>query len=144
MTTDHSPIDRAPVDRASAAPALEIADGSAPDDPMTAPRWGRSLVLGLWVVAVVGWLVISRSRGVGPAEAADRLRDVLASGAWGPILYIVIYALRPVILFPASVLTVLGGLVFGPFYGVVYTIIGSNLSTAATYVGARFVAGRRA
>ena len=60
---------------------------------------------------------------------------------WGPVLYITVYTLRPIILFPASVLTVLGGLAFGPVAGVAYTMIGSNLSTAATYAGARFVVG---
>lgn len=104
---------------------------------------GRRLALVAWVVAVVTWLVASRSQGIGPVDAAESLRQVLVDNWWGPVLYIAVYTLRPVILFPASVLTVLGGLAFGPVAGVAYTVVGSNLSTAATYVAARFVAGRR-
>ncbi len=103
----------------------------------------RVVLLTLWVVAVVAWLVISRQRGLGPIEAADSLRGLLADNWWGPVLYIAVYTLRPIILFPASVLTVLGGLAFGPVAGIAYTVVGSNLSTAATYLAARFLTGRR-
>jgi uncharacterized membrane protein YdjX (TVP38/TMEM64 family) len=100
-------------------------------------------VVAAWVVAIVVWLAVSRSRGSGPVDAAESLRQVLADSWWGPLLYVAIYVLRPVILFPASVLTVLGGLAFGPVAGVAYTVVGSNLSTAANYQVARFLAGRR-
>ncbi|MEZ5279216.1 MAG: VTT domain-containing protein [Acidimicrobiales bacterium] len=106
-------------------------------------RWPRLVLAALWVAAVVAWLAISRSRGIGPAEAADSLRDLLASGWWGPLLYVAIYAVRPLVLFPASVLTILGGIVFGPVYGVAYTAIGANLSTAVTFQASRLLAGRR-
>lgn len=110
------------------------------------PRPGlnpRVTVLGLWIAAVVAWLVVSRMRGVGAVDAAESLRDVLADNRWGPALYVLVYTLRPVILFPASILTILGGLAFGPVVGVGATVVGANLSTAATYVVARFIAGRR-
>lgn len=103
----------------------------------------RTAVLGLWVGAVVAWLVVSRMRGVSPIDAAESLGEVLADNWWGPALYVLVYTLRPIILFPASVLTILGGLAFGPVVGVAATVVGSNLSTAATYVAARFIAGRR-
>ncbi|MGF1595511.1 MAG: TVP38/TMEM64 family protein [Acidimicrobiales bacterium] len=103
----------------------------------------RAVALVVWVGAVVGWLGVSRARGIGPLDAAESLRSVLAGNWWGPLLYVLVYALRPLILFPASVLTVLGGLAFGPVAGVVYTVVGSNLSTATTYGAARFVTGRR-
>ena len=57
------------------------------------------------------------------------------------------YTLRPLVLFPAAVLTVLGGLAFGPVWGTIWTTVAANLSTATTYgVGRTFgnpdVAGR--
>ncbi len=104
---------------------------------------GRLLALVAWVAAIVTWLVVSRQQGIGPTDAAESLREVLADNWWGPVLYVAVYTLRPIILFPASVLTILGGLAFGPVAGVAYTVVGSNLSTAATYLAARFVAGRR-
>lgn len=43
-------------------------------------------------------------------------------------IYIVLYAIRPLILFPATLLTVASGLIFGPWLGTLFTIIGENAS----------------
>ena len=96
----------------------------------------RLAILIAWAAAVVTWLAWSHRTGTGPVEAADSLRNVLADRRWGPVLYVALYVLRPLILFPASALTVLGGVVLGPVAGVAYTIIGANLSSAASYGGA--------
>ena len=120
----------------------ETASQPRPDESDGGGR-RRLAALVLWLAAVATWLIVSRAQGTGPVEAADSLRGVLADSWWGPLLYIAIYALRPLILFPASVLTILGGLAFGPVAGVAWTAIGSNLSTAVTYAAARFIAGRR-
>jgi uncharacterized membrane protein YdjX (TVP38/TMEM64 family) len=44
------------------------------------------------------------------------------------LIYIVLYAVRPLILFPATLLTIASGLVFGPWLGTLFTIIGENAS----------------
>jgi uncharacterized membrane protein YdjX (TVP38/TMEM64 family) len=43
-------------------------------------------------------------------------------------IYIVLYAIRPLILFPATLLTIASGLIFGPWLGTLFTIIGENAS----------------
>jgi pyruvate/2-oxoglutarate dehydrogenase complex dihydrolipoamide dehydrogenase (E3) component/uncharacterized membrane protein YdjX (TVP38/TMEM64 family) len=55
------------------------------------------------------------------------------------LIYIAVYALRPLILFPATLLTVLSGALFGPIYGSIYTIIGANLSANVAYSMGRFL-----
>lgn len=68
----------------------------------------------------------------------DSIRDMmLASGCWGPSLYILCNAIRPFFLFPAIVLGVAGGLAFGPFWGTVYLIIGTALGAALCFGAAR-------
>ncbi|NGP46453.1 TVP38/TMEM64 family protein [Bacillaceae bacterium SIJ1] len=47
-------------------------------------------------------------------------------GAWGPIIFIVLYTLRPLVLFPSSVMAVTAGLAFGAFWGTVYTLVGAT------------------
>ena len=49
----------------------------------------------------------------------------------------VIYALRPLFFFPATILTLLGGFLFGPI-GIIYTIIGSNSSAMVAYGVGRY------
>lgn len=102
--------------------------------------WRRHLVLVLWAAAIVGYVWYSRDRGLSAIEAAEELRSLLADHWWGVPLFIAVYVLRPVVLFPASVLTILAGLAFGLFWGVVLTIVASNLSTAASYAVGKYFA----
>ena len=44
------------------------------------------------------------------------------------LIYIAIYAIRPLILFPATLLTVASGLLFGPWLGTLFTVVGENAS----------------
>jgi len=46
--------------------------------------------------------------------------------------------LRPLLLFPATLLTIAAGFVFGPILGVVLIVIGSNASALLAYVVGRF------
>ncbi|MBD1373070.1 TVP38/TMEM64 family protein [Hazenella sp. IB182357] len=52
---------------------------------------------------------------------------ILSFGVWAPILYIFLYAVRPLFFFPALILTLTGGLTFGPFWGTLYDLIGASL-----------------
>lgn len=93
---------------------------------------------GLWAGAIAGYVYFARSRNLGPVEAAEEVRQILSRNWWGPVLFIVFYSVRPLVLFPASVLTVLGGLAFGPIWGSLWTIVAANLSAAVTYGVGRF------
>lgn len=107
----------------------------------------RLLVAIGWVALIGGWLAFTRSRGLSTLEAAEELRTALGDNWWGPALFVVVYAIRPLVLFPASILTILGGLAFGPVWGVIWTTVAANASTAVTYavgraLGADATAGR--
>lgn len=66
------------------------------------------------------------------------LVDFFTSTLWGPVVYIAMYALRPLILFPATLLTALSGTLFGFWWGIVFTIIGENASANFAYWIGRF------
>lgn len=57
---------------------------------------------------------------------------------FAPIAYILIYIVRPIILFPATLLTALSGALFGPFWGIVYTVIGENLSANVSFLVGKY------
>ena len=70
-----------------------------------------------------------------PALSAEGIKTWIESlGPWAPVVYIVIYALRPLVFFPASVLTLTGGVLFGAWFGTLYTLIGATLSAVVGYV----------
>lgn len=54
------------------------------------------------------------------------------------LIYVVIYTLRPLLFFPASILTLTSGLVFGPWLGILFTIIGENFSANFAFLIARW------
>lgn len=56
-------------------------------------------------------------------------------------IYVVLYTLRPLILFPATALTVASGLVFGPWLGILFTIVGENASANFAFLIGRWLSG---
>jgi uncharacterized membrane protein YdjX (TVP38/TMEM64 family) len=54
------------------------------------------------------------------------------------LVYIVFYTIRPLVLFPASLLTIASGLIFGPLLGILFTIIGENASANFAFFLARW------
>jgi len=92
------------------------------------------------VIAVLFWLGLilavrqyMTANDVTFAQLTAELQTVLSSTWFGPLLYIVVYLLRPLILFPASLLTILGGSVFGLWPGFLYVLIAGTLSAVIPY-----------
>ncbi|MDQ0427283.1 putative membrane protein YdjX (TVP38/TMEM64 family) [Planomicrobium stackebrandtii] len=96
------------------------------------------LQIGKWllVAAAVG-LVIWLSRSVFDIDANDLRSWILSFGPWSPVIYILIYTVRPLIFFPASVLSIAGGLAFGAWLGTLYTIIGATLGALLSFYVAK-------
>lgn len=108
---------------------------------------GRSAGRQRWL-ALLGWLLLlggyqwyAWRSGLSALEATAALLRVLATSGWGPLLYVLVYTLRPLLLFPATVLTLGAGFLFGPVLGVLYVIVGSNLSATLAYLVGRGFGG---
>lgn len=91
--------------------------------------------LAVLAVALVIWL----SRSVFDVNAEDLRNWILSFGLWAPLVYIIAYTIRPLIFFPASVLSIAGGLAFGAWMGTLYTIIGATLGAALSFIVAKTV-----
>lgn len=65
---------------------------------------------------------------------------VKSLGLWGPIIYIIIYVTRPLILFPAGILSATAGIIWGPIIGFFYLQIAANISSTAEFFAARYFA----
>ena len=103
-------------------------------------KHGQKLIaLVFWLVIIGAYQWVRIANDLSAIEVLQGLLDFFARGLWGPLIFILLYALRPLVLFPATLLTIAGGFVFGPILGVFYTIIASNISsTIAFYVGRFF------
>lgn len=99
---------------------------------------------GLWLSLFLVALSLWWRSGVALTEVPNLLerwlQDVGLINA--ALIYIVFYAVRPLVLFPATLLTVASGLIFGPWLGTLFTIIGENASANFGFVLSRWL-GRR-
>lgn len=93
----------------------------------------RRVVLLAWLALLAGWLVYLRVGGRSPASSAQAFVDLLRDAWWAVPAYVAAYAARPLLLFPASVLTLAGGVLFGPALGVLITVVAANTSAMVAY-----------
>lgn len=97
----------------------------------------KIIVALLWLSAIYALYTYKETYGFTVTEVAVRLFDFITSTTWGPLLYILAYTIRPLTFFPGTALTILSGVFFGLF-GILYTIIGANLSAMLAYGVGRF------
>ena len=97
----------------------------------------RVAVVLAWVGAVAGWVIYQRSTGLGTIGTLESFIDLVRGQWWAFLLFVVVYAIRPVVLFPATLMTLAGGLLFGPVFGVAATVVGANASAMVAYYLAR-------
>lgn len=62
-------------------------------------------------------------------------------GYWGPLILILLSVIRPLIFFPATILTIASGALFGNFLGFIYIMIGENLSANLSYIVGKYFGG---
>jgi uncharacterized membrane protein YdjX (TVP38/TMEM64 family) len=112
-------------------------------DGSRATRRGR----GSWIVWVVvalvaglALLLLGRQLGgyvVGFAEWVEGL------GGWGPLAFILGYAVATVAFVPGSLLTLASGAVFGLLSGALYVLVGAVLGSSMAFLIARYLARGR-
>ena len=98
----------------------------------TVLRW----LLGLMLVIAVGTAIALRDR----FDAAALQAWVEGAGAAGPLLFMAVYALVTVLFLPGSVITLAGGVLFGPVWGTVYNLTGATIGAALAFLIARYLA----
>ncbi|MGD0074934.1 MAG: TVP38/TMEM64 family protein [Candidatus Binataceae bacterium] len=59
--------------------------------------------------------------------------EVLRLGIWGPIGFILMFAVGPSLLVPGAIMTIAGGLAFGTVWGAVYAIVGADIGALVAF-----------
>ena len=98
------------------------------------------LALSILGLAVVAALL------AGGREAAGRVPQfaawVRSLGFWGPAAFVAAYGLAAVLLFPAVLLTLAGGALWGVGLGTVYVMLGAALGSTMAFFAARHLVRR--
>lgn len=100
--------------------------------------------LGIFTFIVVGLGLILRATGFDVRQLSpDRIREfILSFGVWAPVVYLAAYG-QPVVPLPASVMTIAGGVAFGPAWGTLAALGGASLRACSEFLVARLL-GREA
>ena len=108
------------------------------------PRAGGSTLMNVVklaiIVILVGgsvWLLLEHSEWFrNPALVKVQ---VLQWGVWGPVVFMLLYAVGPSFLVPGAVMTIAGGLAFGTAWGSVYSLIGGDAGALLAFAAGRFL-----
>lgn len=93
----------------------------------------RCAVVSLWLAAFVVWRNYQTSNDLSTTEAGQEFIDAIDAAWWGIAAFVGVYLLRPIVLFPATLMTIMAGVLFGPWVGVVVVIVAANASAMIAY-----------
>lgn len=99
-------------------------------------RWGRWLLIGLYVALIVGVTLAWRDPEWRPylePQALARMGRELLDMPMGPVLVLLGYVLAVLMAMPVAALITVGALVFGPWPGMAYALFGMVAGATATY-----------
>src|SRR5271168_3164032 len=114
--------------------------GAAPGKPSTSSSRAMNFLKLTILLAIVGgsvWLLIEHRQWF--TDPALVKAQVVEWGAWGPVVYMLLYAVGPSFLVPGAVMTIAGGLAFGTAWGSVYSLIGGDAGALLAFAAGRFL-----
>jgi uncharacterized membrane protein YdjX (TVP38/TMEM64 family) len=99
--------------------------------------WGIKPILAL--LAIVGILIVARSLDV-QVHLIAALEQIQDLGAWGVVLFALLYTLAAVLLLPGVILTLGAGAVFGVVKGAILVSCSATLAATAAFFVGRYLA----
>jgi uncharacterized membrane protein YdjX (TVP38/TMEM64 family) len=108
-------------------------------EPARASRGLDALKIGVIIALVAGsiWLLWTHTEWFRDPHLIKQ--EVVGWGAWGPTIYILLYAVGPSFLVPGFVMTIAAGLAFGTLWGSVWSLVGADLGAVVAFAAGRFL-----
>jgi uncharacterized membrane protein YdjX (TVP38/TMEM64 family) len=96
----------------------------------------KALVKALILVAfIIGAILLVRLTPITQYLTPEALGQYLdMTGFWGPIIFIIIYAMGICLFIPGTLLTGLGAAIFGAYWGFVWVWIGAMIGASAAFI----------
>lgn len=99
---------------------------------------GKFLLFLFFLAAVIAAV---KAGGLSRYLEQETLQTWIGSyGALTPVVYVLFYAIAPALFLPGLPITVAGGILFGPFWGVFYAIIGATAGACLAFLVSRYLA----
>ncbi len=94
------------------------------------------IVLALTLASAVTWALVNRDR----LDIQTLEIWVESAGLLAPVVFMLIYAAAAVLFLPGSVITMVGGALFGPVWGTLYSLLGATTGATLAFFAARYLA----
>lgn len=100
------------------------------------------LIIYIFLLVMIVYVLYISPYNPHPHSVEDIRVWVLKFGIWAPLIYIGIYTVRPLLFFPTLLLNLSSGILFGPWWGIVFLLLGGFGCATFCYLLGRFGGGR--
>src|SRR5699024_2891435 len=101
-------------------------------------HWSRITAACIWLALLLAGLSWALIYDMSLRDILILVYGFVIANPLAPLIYILVYALRSFTLFPAMWLTIAAGSLFGFFPGIIWGLMGENISASVAYALARF------
>lgn len=92
------------------------------------------------LLTLIAMLVTVHLTGATQYLEQEKLRTFIEGyGALAPVIFMLTYAMAPALFLPGLPITIAGGILFGPFWGVIYSISGSTIGACVAFLISRHI-----
>ncbi|MGB0386332.1 MAG: TVP38/TMEM64 family protein [Ardenticatenaceae bacterium] len=120
--------------------SAKVAETQQPITDTSFIRRHRSKLMALlfWLAVVGSYWWVANQYNLPPETIVKELADWFVSSIFGPLLFILFFALQPLVLFPSALMALMGGCLYGATQGILITIIGANAAGCTSYLVGRY------
>lgn len=93
----------------------------------------KSGVFLFWLAIIAAYWLYAYRNDLSALETLRRLWGLFQIPFWGPLIYLLFFSIQPLVFFPSALMGVIGGHLFGPWWGVLITMGGALGAASVTY-----------
>ncbi len=94
--------------------------------------------IGLLCLLGLGLVFFLRQSGSTSLFSGEELKNFVESfGLWAPLVYLSLYVIATLLFIPGSPITLASGVLFGPWYGTLYTVVGATIGACLAFLLSR-------
>lgn len=95
--------------------------------------------LPIWLALLAAFWIYAQGREGGAVGLIERWLTELSGNPWALVGLMAVFAIRPLLLLPITVLTAFSGFLLGPVWGTLYALVAVLVSASIAYGLARFL-----
>ena len=111
------------------------------EDAADTHNYSKIIAAIAWGFLLVGYWWYSETHDLTPMQTMQVLVNFVSESPYGFPIYVLVYMIRPIFLFPATLVTMTATYLYGPVQGIAYALVASNLSSMIAYFIGRFFGG---